>query len=64
MEPETERASSETENETDEETVEGGASTVPEDRLVNKPNAEATVWRYFGMEAESGVVKDQNLSVC
>ena len=44
---------------TNEETVERaqrGASAVPEDCLVNKPNAKATVWRYFGMETESGVV--------
>ena len=42
----------------------GGASDVPEDRLVNKPNAKTAVWRYFRMETESGVVKDQNLPVC
>ena len=49
----------EMEIETNEETVEEGPSAVPKDCLVNKPNAKATVLRYFGMETELGMVKDQ-----
>jgi len=41
----------------------GGLSAVPEDRLVSKPNVKAMVWWCFGIEAESGVVKDQDLPV-
>ena len=64
MEPDREIESSETEMETDEETFERDASAVPEDRLVKKRNAKAAVWRYFGLETESGMVKDPDLPVC
>ena len=55
--------SSETEMETDEETFERDVSAVPEDRLVKKRNVKATVWLYFRLETESGMVKDPDLPV-
>ena len=58
MEPDREIESSEIEMETDEETFERDASAVPEDRVVKERNAKAAVWRYFGLETESGMVKD------
>lgn len=58
MEVEIER---EMEIEINEETVEEGQSAVPKDRLVNKPNAKATVLRHFGTETKLGMVKDLNL---
>ena len=64
MEPDREIESSETEMETDEETFERDASTVPEDRLVKKRNAKAAIWWYFGLETESGMVKDPGLPAC
>ena len=63
MEPDREIESSETEMETNEETFERDASAAPEDRLVKKRNSKATVWRYFGLEMESGMVKDPDLPV-
>ena len=63
MEPRREIESSETEMETDKETFERDAFAVPEDRFV-KWNAKAAVWRYFGLEMESGIVKDPDLPVC
>ena len=56
--------SSETEMETDKEAFERDASADPEDHLVKKRNAKTTVWRYFGLETESGMVKDPDLPVC
>ena len=64
MEPDREIERSETEMETDKETFERDASAVPEDHLVKKRNAKAAVWRYFGLETESGMVKDPDLPVC
>ena len=64
MEPDREIESSETEMETDEETFERDASAVPKDHLVKKRNTKATVWRYFGLETESSMVKDPDLLVC
>ena len=64
MEPNREIESSETEMETNKETFERDASPVPEDRLVKKRNAKAAVWRYFGLEMESGMVKDPDLPEC
>ena len=64
MEPDREIESSETEMETDEETFERDASAVPKDRLVKKRNTKAAVWQYFGLETESGMVKDPDLLVC
>ena len=63
MERHCEIESSETEMETDEETFEKDASAVPNDRLVKKRNAKATVWWYFGLETELGMVKDPDLPV-
>ena len=64
MEPDRENESSETEMETDKETFERNASAVPEDRHVKKRNTKAAVWWYFGLETESGMVKDPDLPVC
>ena len=64
MEPDRKIESSETEMETDRETFKRDASAVPEDHLVKKQNAKAAVWRYFGLETESGMVKDPELPVC
>ena len=65
MEPDREIESSETEMETNEETFKRDASAVPEDRLVKKKrNAKAAVWRYFGLETESGMIIDPDLPVC
>ena len=64
MESDREIESSETEMETDKEIFERDASAVPEDHLVKMQNAKAAVWRYFGLETESGMVKDPDLPVC
>ena len=64
MEPDREIESSETEMKTDKKTFERNASAVPEDRLVKKRNTKAAVWQYFGLETESGMVKDPDLPVC
>ena len=64
MEPDREIESSETEMETNEETFERDASAVPKDRLVKKRNAKAAVWWYFGLETESGMVRDPDLPAC
>ena len=64
MEPDREIESSETEMETDKEAFERDASAVPEYRLVKKRNAKAAVWRYFGLETESGMVINPDLPVC
>ena len=61
MEPDREIESSETEMETDEETFERDASAVPEDHIVKKRSTKAAEWRYFGLELESGMVKDPDL---
>ncbi len=63
-------SASEEETWTDQETVESapveeGTSSVPENRLVDKPKAKAAVWRYFGLETDDhGVIKNQELPVC
>ena len=37
--------------------VDKGTSSVPEDRLVDRPNAKAAVWQYFALETdEYGVI--------
>ena len=64
MEPDREIESSKIELEADKETFERDASAVPEDRPVKKRNTKAAVWRYFGLETESGMVKDPDLPVC
>ena len=64
IEPDRKIESSKTEMETNEETFKRDASAVPKDRLVKKRNAKAAVWWYFGLEMESGMVKDPDLPVC
>ena len=44
--------------------IDEGTSSIPADRLVNRPNTKVAVWQCFGLETdERSVIKSQELLV-